>query len=225
MLSKIQAAIKAHKSQRNDFGKYNYRSMEDINEAAKPILAEYGLALVVSDELVMIGERYYIKATASIKREDGTVLESATGYAREEETKKGMDASQITGSCSSYARKYAANGLFALDDTKDSDATNKHGKDDSPKEPYRPKPVMHDDTGLCGPMPDTTKDQLRDQAANEYAADLCAGIDLCTTMEKLVAWRKDNASKVNALAPVHKTKVSNYWLEIEKILKENDVLM
>lgn len=71
----------------------------------------------------------------------------------------------------------------------------------------------------------TTKDQLRDQAANEYAAELCAQIDLCTTMEKLVAWRKDNASKVNGLAPVHKAKVSNYWLEIEKILKENDVPM
>lgn len=178
MLSKIQAAIKAHKIQRNEFGKYNYRSMEDINEAAKPILAEYGLALVVSDELVMIGERYYIKATASIKREDGTVLESATGYAREEETKKGMDASQITGSCSSYARKYAANGLFALDDTKDSDATNKHGKDDGPKE-EQTKPDPKNDAAL---------------------ASIQSKLDGFTTIAQVEEWEK-KASPAIALMP------------------------
>ncbi len=127
MLSKIQAELKAPKGQRNDFGKYNYRSMEDINEAVKPILAHYNIAFVVTDEIIMLGSRFYIKATASLIREDGSVLASSTGYAREEETKKGMDASQITGSCSSYARKYAANGLFAIDDTKDADHSNKHG--------------------------------------------------------------------------------------------------
>ena len=190
MLSKIQAAIKAHKSQRNEFGKYNYRSMEDINEAAKPILSEYGLALVVSDELVMIGERYYIKATASIKREDGTVLESATGYAREEETKKGMDASQITGSCSSYARKYAANGLFALDDTKDSDATNKHGKDDGPKD-----------------LP-TTKDQLRDQAANDSLARIQTKLDTLTTLSAIDEWEKIARPTIDTLPAAIQTKAN-----------------
>ena len=205
MLSKIQAAISAPKSQRNEFGKYNYRSMADINEAVKPILAAKNLALVVTDELVMIGERYYVKATATIYDENFVALASSTAYAREEETKKGMDASQITGSCSSYARKYAANGLFAIDDTKDADATNQHDKAETKKPAAEP----------------TTKDALRDQAANEYAAELCAQIDLCTTMEKLVEWRKANSDKVNGLAPVHKAKVTAYWMEIEKILKES----
>ena len=129
VLSLIQAGLKAPKGQRNEFGKYNYRSMADINEAVKPILAEYGLALVVSDELVMIGERYYIKATAMLVDSNRVILALSTGYAREEESKKGMDSSQVTGACSSYARKYAANGLFAIDDTKDSDVTNTHGKE------------------------------------------------------------------------------------------------
>ena len=124
-LVKIQAELKAPKNQTNAFGKYKYRSAEDIIEAVKPILNKYGTALVVSDEVVQVGDRIYIKATATLL--DGTDDSvSVNGWAREEEVKKGMDAAQITGSASSYARKYALNGLFAIDDTKDSDATNNH---------------------------------------------------------------------------------------------------
>jgi hypothetical protein len=124
-LVKIQAELKAPKNQTNAFGKYKYRSAEDIVEAVKPILNKYGTALVISDEVVQVGDRIYVKATATLL--DGTDESiSVSGFAREEEVKKGMDSAQITGSASSYARKYALNGLFAIDDTKDSDATNNH---------------------------------------------------------------------------------------------------
>jgi hypothetical protein len=121
---KIQNKLNVPKNQRNTFGNYNYRSCEDILEALKPLLKEEGLLLTITDELVNIGERYYVKAT--VKVSDGTKDEIFTAYAREEETKKGMDGSQITGASSSYARKYALNGLFLIDDNKDSDATNTH---------------------------------------------------------------------------------------------------
>ena len=120
----VQAALKAPKGQRNTFGNYNYRSCEDILEALKPLLKQEGLLLTISDTIEFIGNRFYVKATATVADGDKTV--SVTAYAREEETKKGMDGSQITGAASSYARKYALNGLFAIDDTKDADATNKH---------------------------------------------------------------------------------------------------
>jgi len=132
VLSKIQKEMKAPKSQFNAFGKYKYRSCEDILEAVKPFLN--GTVLYISDEMVLIGERYYLKATATLRNGDDAV--SVTAYAREEIEKKGMDSSQITGAASSYARKYALNGLFLIDDTKDSDATNEHGKgagDEKPK--------------------------------------------------------------------------------------------
>ncbi len=125
-LIEVQQLLKAPKSQRNNFGKYNYRSCEDIIEAAKPLLTERGLLLTISDEISQIGDRYYVKATASVT--DGDQSVTTVAYAREEEAKKGMDGAQITGSASSYARKYALNGLFAIDDTKDADATNTHGK-------------------------------------------------------------------------------------------------
>ena len=121
-LLKIQMQLKAPKNQTNSFGGYNYRSCEDIFEAVKPLLQEEGLILRVTDELVNIGERYYIKATAILT--DGNDTIENVAYAREEETKKGMDGSQITGASSSYARKYALNGLFLIDDVKDSDTTN-----------------------------------------------------------------------------------------------------
>lgn len=123
---KVQSTLKAPKNQRNNFGNYNYRSCEDILEAVKPLLAENGLILTISDEMVMLGNRFYVKAEATITDGENKITNSA--YAREEETKKGMDASQITGAASSYARKYALNGLFCIDDTKDADATNDHGK-------------------------------------------------------------------------------------------------
>lgn len=121
-LQAIQAALKAPKSQYNSFGKYKYRKAEDILEAVKPLLKEQGLALICTDDLVNIGDRYYIKATVTIT--DGEASVFTTAFAREEETKSGMDGSQITGASSSYARKYALNGLLCIDDTADSDTTN-----------------------------------------------------------------------------------------------------
>lgn len=115
----IQHKLKAPKGQYNSFGKYNYRSCEDILEGVKPLLKEHNLALLIDDEIVQIGERYYVKATAKIT--DGRESVSATAYAREPDTKKGMDESQITGATSSYARKYALNALLCIDDTKDAD--------------------------------------------------------------------------------------------------------
>lgn len=118
----IQLELKAPKGQTNKFGGYRYRSCEDIFEAVKPLLKKHELVLTTTDELVYIGERYYIKATAILTDGENTITNTA--YAREEETKKGMDSSQITGASSSYARKYALNGLFLIDDVRDSDATN-----------------------------------------------------------------------------------------------------
>lgn len=123
-LAAIQTALKAPKSQYNEFGRYKYRKAEDILESVKPLLAANGCTLTCTDELVLIGDRYYIKATATItSTEDGTSVQT-TAFAREEEEKKGMDGSQVTGASSSYARKYALNGLLCIDDTADSDTTN-----------------------------------------------------------------------------------------------------
>jgi hypothetical protein len=123
-LQKIQAELKVPKSQLNKFGGYSYRSCEDIVEAAKIVLSKYGYILTISDEIVEVGGRIYVKATATIS--DGSESISTSAFAREPETQKGMSDSQVTGAASSYARKYALNGLFAIDDTADSDATNKH---------------------------------------------------------------------------------------------------
>ena len=129
-LLKIQTELKAPKTQFNKFGGYQYRSCEDIVEALKPLQEKYKCVVLLNDELVIIGDRYYIKATATIINEKGDKL-SVSALAREPEIKKGMDESQITGSSSSYARKYALNGLFAIDDTKDADATNNQGNEPS----------------------------------------------------------------------------------------------
>lgn len=119
----IQSELKAPKSQFNKFGGYKYRKAEDILEAVKPLLNKQKCTLTITDDIVMVGNRIYVKATATIKNEKGE-CETTNGWAREEESKKGMDSSQITGASSSYARKYALNGLFAIDDNADSDTTN-----------------------------------------------------------------------------------------------------
>lgn len=130
-LSRIQKELKAPKGQFNRFGNYKYRSCEDILEAVKPLLGD--CSLTVSDEVIVVADRFYIKATAKLSlSNDEFVTNSA--LAREPETKKGMDEAQVTGATSSYARKYALNGLFAIDDTKDADATNTHGKDEQAEE-------------------------------------------------------------------------------------------
>ena len=130
-LAEIQAKLKAPKGQFNSFGKYHYRSAEDILEAVKKVVNPMGFSITLTDDLIIADGRWYIKSVAELT--DGKQTFSSIGLAREEETKKGMDGSQITGAASSYARKYALNGLFAIDDTKDSDATNDHGKSQESK--------------------------------------------------------------------------------------------
>lgn len=143
-LYQIQSRLKAPKRQFNDFAKYHYRSQEDILEALKPLLAEYEYTLNISDEIELIGSRYYVKATVTIWDKDRNVVAQSTAYAREPESKKGSDESQITGAASSYARKYSLNGLLAIDDNKDADATNTHGKESKSKPKQDPKMVSND---------------------------------------------------------------------------------
>ena len=122
-LSAVQQQLKAPKGQYNSFGNYNYRSAEDILEAVKPLLFEHGLVMTISDSIVHLGDRYYIEATVTVQNATDSL--QVTGMAREAKEKKGMDAAQITGAASSYARKYALNGMFDIDDTKDADS-NEH---------------------------------------------------------------------------------------------------
>ena len=138
----IQQKLKAPKGQYNSFGKYKYRSQEDILEAVKPHLMATNTTLTLSDDLVWIGERYYIKATATLYNENGVIIAQTNGYAREEEVKKGMDGSQITGAASSYARKYALNGLFLIDDTKDADTDEWKKQTDRQKEEAKAEEVL-----------------------------------------------------------------------------------
>jgi len=156
-LAAIQAALKAPKSQFNKFGGYKYRKAEDILEAVKPLLKEYGCTLICTDELQLIGERYYIKATATITNSEDGVSISTTAYAREEEEKKGMDGSQVTGASSSYARKYALNGLLCIDDTADSDTTNQGPANDAQKPAEAPKTTKTKKTSTAAEKPAETK--------------------------------------------------------------------
>lgn len=163
-LLKAQVELKAPKGQYNSFGKYKYRSCEDILEALKPVLDKLKLTLFISDEIVEVGGSYktskkdeiietvgrkYVKATitlVNIEKPDEQIQTSA--LAREEETKKGQDGSQITGSSSSYARKYALNGLFAIDDTKDSDSTNTHGKEEAKTDEEKKQAFLNSKEGM-----------------------------------------------------------------------------
>lgn len=142
-LATIQEKISVPKNNVNDFGKYNYRSCEDILAAVKPILKETGTVLTLDDEVVLINERYYVKATATLVSVEEGKLDTITNwaYAREEESKKGLDASQITGSCSSYARKYALAGLFLLDSEKDADTRDNREPEERPTEEAMAKKI------------------------------------------------------------------------------------
>jgi hypothetical protein len=130
----IQTELKAPKNQFNSFGNYNYRSCEDIQEGVKPLLKSTNTVLTVTDEMLLIGDRFYVKATATLHDCESVEKISNVGYAREELNKKGMDASQITGSASSYARKYALNGLFCIDDVKDADNQKPEEKNNTDKQ-------------------------------------------------------------------------------------------
>ena len=134
----IQKKLKAPKDLYNKFGNYKYRSAESILEAVKPLLAENGVLLIITDELVMIGTRYYVKSTAMAQKNGESMC--GIGYAREDDSKKGMDGSQVTGASSSYARKYALNGLFLIDDTKDADTDEYRNQQESAAKPQQPKP-------------------------------------------------------------------------------------
>lgn len=131
----IQMELKVPKSRRNSFGNYNYRSCEDIVEAVKPLCANHGVVLALTDEVVLVGERVFVKAQAALFDTESDVHFSTEGWAEVAKEKKGMDVAQITGAASSYARKYALNGLFAIDDVADADATNTHGKEKNYPEP------------------------------------------------------------------------------------------
>lgn len=178
-LLSIQTELKAPKNQFNSFGNYNYRSCEDILEAVKPLCKRENVLLTLSDTIKHVGERYYVEATATLYDVETDDCISVSAYAREEETKKGMDSSQITGAASSYARKYALNGLFNIDDTKDSDSTNegegKHKTSPKPKaEPKNDyqsqlKELMDNSKGkITGPMiAETIEKKFGKRKANE----------------------------------------------------------
>jgi len=154
----IQSRLKAPKNQYNSFGKYSYRNCEDILEAVKPLLAETKAHLIIYDDIHNIGDRYYVRAIVELWQEKELVAKSQA-FAREAETKKGMDESQITGAASSYARKYALNGLFAIDDTKDADSNGKE-KTELKKEP---KPEKENQSSKASPdrkMTDPQKKKL-----------------------------------------------------------------
>ncbi|EEO7019680.1 ERF family protein [Salmonella enterica subsp. enterica serovar Virchow] len=159
-LAEIQEHLNAPKNQYNSFGKYKYRSCEDILEGVKPLLK--GLFLSISDEIVLIGDRYYVKATATIT--DGENSHSASAIAREEENKKGMDAAQVTGATSSYARKYCLNGLFGIDDSKDAD-TDEH------KQQQNSAPAKQTKSSPSSPAPEQVLKAFTEAASNKSTLD------------------------------------------------------
>lgn len=177
----IQQELKAPKNQRNNFGGYNYRSCEDILEAVKPLLKKENLIMNIIDELVYIGERYYIKATAIITDIENGKQFINIAYAREEESKKGMDGSQITGTASSYARKYALNGLFLIDDTKDAD-TDEYAKQQEEKK-ATPKQVEI--------LENNCTDEEKEKIYNQYKIDKLEDLSL-DIASKLVARKLGN---------------------------------
>jgi transcription elongation factor Elf1 len=175
-LSAIQTRLNAPKGQRNTFGKYNYRSCEDILEALKPHLKEQDCACIVTDEMVCVGERYYIKATAILMSDSESVTVHA--YAREDNQKKGMDSAQLTGATSSYARKYALNGMFAIDDNKDPD-TDQYSEQtkEAPKTTAKPRPPQQP------AKPQNTKPETDEQKTARLDAELKA----CTDRNSIMA--------------------------------------
>ena len=177
-LSAIQAELKVPKDQRNDYGGFNYRSCEDILEKVKPICQKQKTVLFLNDELIYIGDRYYIHATAELMDLESKDSVSACGIAREEESKKGMDGSQVTGASSSYARKYALNGLFCIDDVKDSDFTNTGDKPQQEKKGHteckRPREPKNADTGtFCADCGTEISDKVSTYSFSKFGKPLC----------------------------------------------------
>lgn len=181
-LVKIQSELKAPKNQFNSFGKYNYRSCEDILEAVKPLLLKYNCSLIVTDEVKEVASIIYVEATALIRDNETNNQIGVTAQAGIEPNKKGMDISQSFGSSSSYARKYALNGLFLIDDTKDSDATNKHGKDEVKEQ----KPKMHQLTAdnVKSIIAKGTQQEVLDQIGKKYMATTIQIKELMDSIKK-----------------------------------------
>ena len=174
-LMAVQSELKAPKGQKNTFGNYSYRSAEDILEAVKPLLKENGLYLNISDEVVLIGDRYYIKATVTAVDIATGEAASSTAFAREAAEKKGMDASQVTGATSSYARKYALNALFGIDDTKDADTDEyaRTGQSGAREGQARAKPPEPTQTGIHEAMKELTAEMQRIHASKKEVAGVC----------------------------------------------------
>lgn len=201
-LQKVQSELKAPKGQFNSFGKYKYRSCEDILEAVKPILAKYEAEITLSDEIVNVGNRFYVKASASFTSKEEAVT-TVYAYAREPEEKKGMDESQITGTASSYARKYALNGLLLIDDTKDED-TNELREEKKAKKEQAPEAKKEAHTPEAKPekIDAVTLKAVRARIANAAAkgkrleeSDLCKMFKI----EKLEDMTFEIMNKFNAL--------------------------
>ena len=166
-LLNVQTELKAPKGQFNAFGKYKYRSCEDILEALKPVLNKYKLTFFINDEIVEVNNRNYVITIINIEKPDEQIQTSA--LAREEETKKGMDGSQITGASSSYARKYALNGMFMIDDTKDSDSTNTHGKDKTEQE--KVKDFLNSRNGMIEKLSEYVKGDKLERMLKNYGVN------------------------------------------------------
>lgn len=162
-LLKAQIELKAPKGQYNSFGKYKYRSCEDILEALKPVLDKLKLTLFIKDDVIEVNTRNYVKATIIlVNTEKPDEIIETSALAREEETKKGMDGSQITGASSSYARKYALNGMFMIDDTKDSDSTNTHGKDEAKTDEEKKQAFLNSKEGMIEKLKESlSSDKLK----------------------------------------------------------------
>lgn len=198
-LSALITELKAPKGQRNNFGKYNYRSAEDILEAVKPLANKYGLVPMLTDEIVQVGDRYYVKAKAVIT--DGINTEKASGFAREPESKKGMDESQITGTASSYARKYAMNGLYQIDDTKDADTDEYKQQVDSGK----PKTI------------DSNKSKVLKAKVKELA--ILASLKTGTDITPDAMYKKLSDTKFLTIIPIEKLDTEQF-LTIDRYIKE-----
>ena len=173
----IQSELKAPKGQYNSFGKYKYRSCEDILEAVKPLLKAHECALNLCDDIVNVGDRYYVKATARITNASGESA-TATAFAREDFDKKGMDGAQITGTASSYARKYALNGLFCIDDTKDADTDERRIENTNRAAAQSAKTAQSTETPANAPAPARKRITMEHLTTDNYAADFDAGARL-----------------------------------------------
>lgn len=208
-LLQIQMELVAPKNQWNEFGKYKYRSCEDILEGLKPCLAKVKAAVTISDDLILIGDRYYVKATAILHDAESQFTIQNSAYAREELTKKGMDSAQVTGSTSSYARKYALNGLFGIDDVKDPDTRNNN--EDGKRKPAEPK--RQQQKQLQAPQQQKTTPKIDDTKAR-MLVDLCMtdGVDIRAVLAMY------NVQMVDDLTEKKFQNIQEHWEDIKNAI-------